>query len=149
MPFSSISTDFKELSILEFGIGNNKLIRIRLSWKQLPKIRSYDVFGFRTTSNIIYTEPLAKIISDSSTTILTSNIKQINNGYGISIKLPTNCNSLEMQITFKTSSNGTIFASYQHSVKNISLNDSMNYSFSGQGLGGVFLFNNVSLFDKM
>lgn len=74
-----------------------------------------------------------------------SNIKRINNGYGISIKFPTSSD----QILFKTTSSGKVYASYQPTVKNISLNDSMNYSFSGQGLGGVFLFNNVSLFDKM
>ena len=42
-----------------------------------------------------------------------------------------------------------VYASYQHAVKNISLNDSMNYTFSYNGLGGVSLFNNSSLFDKM
>ena len=54
-----------------------------------------------------------------------------------------------MQISFQTKASGTVYASYQHAVKNISLNSSTNYVFSANGLGNVFLFNDNSLFDKM
>lgn len=150
VPFSNNhSTESKDLSIISTKNSNNeKLITIKLHWKKLPKIRSYDVFGF-LAPGINYSGLKAKVNFYGTLTQLTNNINQTSNGYGISVKLPTDCNQISMEISFKTTSSGTIYASYQHSVKNISLYDSMNYTFSYNGLGKVFLFNNESLFDKM
>ncbi len=145
LPFSdnaNVSTEYKELSIIKSIIPDKKMITVQLNWKKPPKIRSYDVFGFRT--NFSFTN-----IYVTNNFNATYNAKQTNNGYGISIKLPTDNDNIFVQILFQTKASGIMYASYQHAVKNISLNDSMNYTFSSKGLGGVFLFNNSSLFDKM
>ena len=149
MPFSNThSTESKELLIKTAETLGVKLVTIQIKWKKMPKVKSYDVFGF-LAPNISYTEPKTKVNFYGTFTQLSSNVKQTSNGYGISVKLPTNCNQISMEISFKTTSSGTIYASYQHAVKNISLNDSMNYIFSYNGLGNVFSFNNILLFDKM
>lgn len=149
-PFSAThNTEYKELSITSTEkVNNEKMITVKLNWKKAPKVRSYDVFGFYAP-NMNYSYPITKINYYGSYNQITSNIKKTSNGYGISLKLPTDSNNISAQIVFSTSSSGRIYASYQHSVQSISLNDSMNYSFSTDGLGKVFLFNNSSLFDKM
>lgn len=149
-PFSTIhNTDYKELSIVITGyIHNEKMIVIKSNWKKAPKVRSYDVFGFYAP-NMRFSSPITEVNYYGSNNQITSNIKKTNNGYGISLKLPTDSDKISMQISLKTTSSGRIYASYQHSVQSISLNDSMNYDFSTNGLGKVFLFNNPSLFDKM
>lgn len=148
LPFSNnISTEYKELLITKSSILGKNMITVHLKWKKPPKIRSYDVFGFRT--NFSYANVTTKVNFYGAYTELTNNIKQKVNAYGISVKLPTDSDNISMQITFTTTSSGTIYASYQHAVKNISLNSSTNYVFSPNGLGNVFLFNDNSLFDKM
>ncbi len=129
LPFSdNISTEYKELSITKSSILGKNMITVHLNWKKPPKIRSYDVFGFRT--NFSYANVTTKVNYYGAYNELTNNIKQKVNGYGIFIKLPTDSENISMQISFKTSANGRVYASYQHAVQNISLNDSTNYSLS-------------------
>ena len=120
---NNVSTEYKELSIIKSSIPGEKMITVKLNWKKPPKIRSYDVFGFRT--NFSYTNIYVKNNFNA-----TYNVKQTNNGYGISIKLPTDSDNISMQISFQTKASGTVYASYQHAVQNISLNDSTNDSLS-------------------
>lgn len=42
--------------------------------------------------------------------------------------------------TFKVSKGGTVYASYQHAMRNIFLADSKNYTLSKAGYGEVFKF---------
>lgn len=149
IPYSTTYlTDYKYLEIKSAKMNGYKLLTITLNWRNAPKIRSYDVFGFRT-ENMSFTNSYIKSNFCNSYNTTPNKVKLTNLGYGASIKLPTNCNQISMQITFTTTSSGTIYASYQHAVKNISLNSSTNYVFSPNGLGNVFLFNDNSLFDKM
>lgn len=149
IPYSSVhSTNYKELSITSAKYNNVKMITIKLNWKKLPSVKSYDVFGFYIPNNSYYDVSSFSNFYGSFTKAVGT-VKQTNNGYGISIKLPADCNQIAMQIVFKTTGNRTVFASYQHSVRGITLSNSTNYTFSNNGLGNVFLFNDISLFDQM
>ena len=63
----------------------------------------------------------------------------------------SNGTNIKLTQSYKTSSGGTIYASYQHSTSTISLADSKNYTIGKNGLGNVFIFSNGlgSKFDAM
>lgn len=77
------------------------------------------------------------------------------NGFGLSFLLPSgNLTELEetVEFRFNGSGNGTIYGTYQHAQKSLSLSDSMNYTISSSGLGSVLKFgsNNITKkFDAM
>ena len=140
IPFSSYGTDYKLISL----VNNNNVITVSLKWKRNPKVRSYDIFGVRflgvTLSSNVY---FRQNYTDNGVKYDTNSVlKKFGTGFGESFLL-SNKNNLESYITFSVNGTGTIFATYQHAISSISLNDSVNYTISPNGLGRVLLFNNV------
>ena len=122
------------------------------TWKGIPSVRSFDVYGFRgygfdfnQSSQVgeqIY------ILNDEYTVIdyawNGTNIQKHDNGFGISMNIVNSDISflqlvLECTIT-PTIANPTIYASYQHAQTDVSLATSQNYTLGGAGLGSVFVF---------
>ena len=149
-PYSSfLETNYKELKITSVtSQSTNKMIVVTVSWKAAPKVKSYDVIGFRLYNTSLKSSVITMTnVNGSSQSI--AGYKEFSNGYGASIKLPSDSTSITVQQTFRVSSGGTVYASYQHAVKNISLSNSLDFSISSNGLGNVFMFNNNNLFDQM
>lgn len=113
-------------------------ISVVLTWLVNPTIRSYDVVGAYFDGVSLIRMGDTKVVSSSSVNSFSLN-NQSNNGIGASIKLPTYSNIVISQ-SYKVSSGGTVYASYQHAVKNISLSQSQNYTFSTNGYGRVLNF---------
>ena len=130
--------------------SSNCFISVTLTWKKSPIVRSYDVMGAYLDGTSLVNTPVTSITT-SGTTITNNDIKKNNNGFGVSIKLPTYGTSMVINQNFRVSKGGTVYASYQHAIKNISLSNSQNYTFSRSGYGGVFNFSGTALttYDRM
>ncbi len=129
------------------------------TWKYILKTRSFDVIGFRgydfefrngsQSGEQIYVE------NGNYKTINYSwdgtNIKRLDNGFGISMNIVNNTlDGLQLwtECDVKaTSQYPAIYGSYQHAVANVTLAESQNYTLSGEGLGGVFVYP-YSILDK-
>ena len=141
-------TQAKKLQITSVKSGSNKLVIVNLIWKGMPIVRSYDVLGVRLYNTTIKGNIDNFAIFDGVNNSISGS-KKFTNGYGASIKLPSSCNSIELQQMLEVTTGGTVYASYQHATSNITLSKSLDFSISSSGLGGVFKFGNNNLFDKM
>ena len=97
-------------------------------------IKSYDVIG-------TYLDGLTLVgaVDTKIQNISFNEIKKNINGFGVSVKIPTLGNPIITQ-RFKVTGSGTIYGSYQHATKSVTLSQSKNYTISKKGLGKVFLF---------
>lgn len=150
MPFSQThETPYKKLMIGTISSpATYKMVVVRLDWKAVPNVKSYDVMGIRLY-NTTLASPVDNMMLFDGVEKAISGSKSFANGYGASIKLQNVSRSLILQQSFKVNPGGTVFASYQHAVRNISLSDSLNFTLSISGLGNVFNFGNDDLFDSM
>ncbi len=125
-------------------------ISTTLTWNRNPAVRSYDVIGSYLENTSLVNTPITTVISSSSN-VTSNEIKKFNNGFGVSILLPKYGNSLVVNQTFRVKKGGTIYASYQHAMKSLTLTESKNYTVSKAGYGGVFKFSGTAanVYDKM
>lgn len=140
-----VETNSKTLKIVK-SCSSDCLISVTLTWKGNPTIKSYDVMGAYLDNTKLTNSPTTVIGSKSYT-----DIKKFNSGFGVSILLPTYDSKPVINQIFRVSKSGTIYASYQHATRNITLNDSKNYTLSKTGYGGVFSFSGTSVttYDRM
>ena len=144
MPLStSHSTSSKKITIAK-SCSTNCTIITSVTWLTSPKIRSYDVIGARFSGTSLVGSSITTKVSSSGGSVDSSNIKELSNGFGASVKLPTS-NNITIQQKFIVKSGGIVFASYQHATKDISLSTSKLYSIASNGLGGVFSFYSSAL----
>lgn len=122
-----------------------------LTWIKNPNIRSYDVIGAYLENVNRLDVPSTMVVIDDSTRQNYDTVKYDNNGFGVSVLLPLTAGNIKVSQTFKTSKGGTVYASYQHANKNISLINSNAYTISKNGYGNVFNFigNIANIYDKM
>jgi hypothetical protein len=142
---TSIETNNRTLKIVK-SCNSDCLISVTLTWKNNPTIKSYDVMGAYLENTQLVNSPKTVIGSTSYT-----DIKTFNNGFGVSMLLPKYDAAPVINQTFRVAKGGTIYASYQHSMRNISLADSKNYTLSKTGYGGVFNFYSTAAntYDRM
>lgn len=152
-------TEYKKISISKLSTGN---ISLKLEWEKNPAVRSYDVIALRGEGVSFNSATLdgkqIYIKNGNQETInytKNSNNTQIfENGVGISMNLVDGATKyilrLNIQYT-KENNNATIYGSYQHSQRNITLNQSKHYILSSSGLGNVLAFDSAvkSYFDGM
>lgn len=150
IPYSvSHETNSKTIKISK-SCASTCSISVVVTWKNVPNTKSYDIIGaYLEGVNLlsrVYTNAKTTSINNSS-----SEIKKDNNGFGVSISLPTSGSNYVINQTYTVSKGGTVYASYQHAKKTISLANSKNYTISKDGYGGVFKFSGTaaSVYDKM
>lgn len=147
-----VETEYKIIKLVKSG----KTITLHLIWKKIPATRSYDVMGIRfdgvknsslVIANQIYT------LNGSSKRNSSSAIKTFDNGFGASFLLPSgSISALEEYVEFNFTGTGTVYGTYQHAQRVLSLADSKNYTISSTGLGGVLKFSTKTIeekYDKM
>lgn len=149
-----IETSYKRIA-LGFAkmSGTYAFVTFNAIWKIMPKVRSFDVIGVRLSNldvvngtqggNQIY--DLNGQTSYVSYAFNGTNIKNLSNGFGISMNL-LNSNVTYLECTINATMEveaypAVLFASYQHAVQDVTLATSQNYTI-GVGLGNVFVFNN-------
>lgn len=150
VPYATVvDTPGKTLNIVS-SCSTDCLISVTATWKGNPTVKSYDVIGAYLENTSLQNNPTTTV----STSLGTSNsneLKQFNNGFGVSIALPKYGNNIVVNQLYRVSKSGTVYASYQHAITNISLANSKNYTISKSGYGGVFNFSGTaaSTYDRM
>ena len=137
---SSISTAKKTLKIAR-SCSNNCVVSVTATWKSSPIIRSYDVIGAYLESTNLVSSPTTSVVTSTQTNF-SEEIKTFNNGFGVSIKIPSTGSNIVVQQSYRVKNGGKVYASYQHATENISLSSSKNYTVSLTGYGNVFNFTN-------
>ena len=146
---ATYETASKKLKISS-SCSTNCAISIVATWKNSPAVRSYDVIGAYLENTTLKDTPVTKVTS-STGAYQSTEIKSSSNGFGVSVSLPAYGTSVIISQTFKVASGGTVYGSYQHAIKTISLANSKNYTISKDGYGDVFKFSGTaaSTYDKM
>ena len=143
------TTASKELTIAS-ACSTNCLITINAVWTKSPNVRSYDVIGAYLKDTDLETAPNT-VASNATGANNSSEIVYDLNGFGVSVKLPSSGNDMKVSQYFRVEKGGTVYGSYQHAKKSISLANSKKYTISRSGYGGVFLFDSAytSYYDGM
>ncbi len=136
---TSHTTMNKSITIGKACTTSNCTVTIVVNWINQPNTRSYDVIGayFSGTTNI--TPPYTRVESSTGVKAYSNNVID-KNGVGCSVKLPDVGDAINVVQYFYVNVGGTVYASYQHAMSNISLENSKKYTFSNNGYGGVFNF---------
>ncbi len=113
-------------------------ISLSATWNADPTIKSYDLIGARLKNVSLVRVGKAYVLgTDYTQSYSTPDIKD--NGFGYSVKLD-NVNNLKVNVSFYTTTGGTIYGAYEHARKNISLSTSKMYTLDQSGQGKVFKF---------
>ena len=127
-----------------------------LSWKKMPKVRSWDAFGLLVNSGGLGFAPAASTFylretTDGGTTVDKNYnfvIDSNNKGYGLVFAISdTATNRLSADLYTRGTAAGSpsrITISYQHSQKNISYSEAIDFGFSSSGYGGIFNYRNTN-----
>ena len=144
-------TGSKKLSIAKSCTSSVCTVITSVTWLVEPKIRSYDLIGARFENASLSNNTISTKVYSSNGTTTFSNYKISTNGIGNSVLLPTGAKNISVDQKFYMKKGGKVYASYQHSIKNISLATSKLYQISERGYGNVFLFSGaaVGVFDGM
>ena len=126
-------------------------VNILLKWLKNPNVRSYDVIGARFVNTSILSDSASTYVYSSAGTNYYNNYQYFSNGFGNSVKLPSEATGISVQQSFEVQNSGTVYGSYQHATGYISLAQSKKYSIDLNGSGNVFLFNSSvdDYFDQM
>lgn len=142
IPYAEIehTTNSKTIKLSASCMDSICYVSVLLTWKSAPKVRSHDLIGsyFSNTNMILKNNNKMNIDGNY---IYPINQKENNNGISSTYKLPSSGSNIFVLDEFSVKKSGRITSSYQHAKKDITLNDSQNFTFSPNGLGGVFAFN--------
>lgn len=139
---SSVETTYKKMTTSIATNGSYYRYKVVLDWKNMPKIRSYDIIGIgyyssvSPKSNSVFSQVYCTSTSNCTTT--TSFVEQkFTNGVAAVFALPTNSNIISLTQTYyvdvEKNSSSTIISQvavgdYSHAVKTISKSNALNFS---------------------
>lgn len=151
VPFAegSYSSPKKTVKIVS-ACSNTCTIIITAEWKTSPVTRSYDNIGAYLDGTSLIRHAKTFVYSESES-VSYSSLKKEKNRIAATIMLPRDGTRIWLTQEFEVTKSGKITTSYQHAMSKISLANSQKYSFSKNGYGGVFLFQNSirSYYDAM
>ena len=135
---------------ISYACDSSCFVSVTYTWKGNPTVRSYDVMGAYLYNTSLIGSPTTYLSSTQGGQVFT-NYRMFSNGFGISIQLPQYASDLRINQNFRVEEQGTVYASYQHAMRNISLANSQNYTLSRVGYGNVFNFSGVAAntYDRM
>lgn len=133
-------TPSKKITLSATCSKKENLCRVTFStiWKSLPKIKSYDVIGIRLSDTFFLDEHAIILANDY---LKPDYAYQSTSGLGAIFDLSKD-EIYTITQSFNVAYQGTIYATYQHAIKDISLDNASNFSFSSNGLGSVISFAN-------
>lgn len=135
---SSVTSNLRTLTIAK-SCSYNCVLSLVNKWNGIPTIKSYDVFGVRVTG-VLITDIRNALVSGQNYGKSYNNPKVYNNGFGFSVLVP-NVSNVKTTVTFITTKGGTVYGSYQHSMKNTTEAVSKQYTIGLGGYGNVFNFS--------
>lgn len=140
-PYGIIETSYKKLTT-SYACDTTCAVSATLSWKKVPATKSHDLFG-------VHFDGCGEITGLSSYMVANGNIydpveyKLNSSGAAATHLLPSTIsttNAMFFNLSFFVAKQGRVQISYQHAIKSISLANSRKYSFSYNGYGHVFSF---------
>ena len=135
-----VTSNEKRVAISKTCATNYCSITTLVTWLAQPNIKSYDVIGARFWNTSLYNSSITTLVRTSSGTTTQSNYMNYTNGFGNSVLLPSSGTINNVEQRFKVNKTGTVYASYQHAISNVSLATSKLYTISSSGYGSVFSF---------
>ncbi len=123
--------------------GTTCLVAMNISWNNIPKVKEYDVLGFRVADVEIKDTNTTKVSANNYSKTYSYN-KSSKEGRGFSIVLP-NASNIKVSASIYTSKNGKVYGTYQHAKEKTDLNTSKLYNFNSSGSGKVMLFYGKAL----
>ncbi len=152
-----VETSYKKLnSVLADHGSEYRLIGV-LTWKKIPYCRSYDVFAYRLSNmsysgfsgtQVYYVNGVHNsIVYDTS----SPGYKAQASGAGVSMNLVDGSNITGYELTIVTTLYGTsghVYLTYQHAQSDLTREQSLGYTLSSSGLGGVVSFSNSTIAKK-
>ena len=149
---ASYETTMKKLVMSIVGGTTWNYATVVATWKAIPSTRSYDLIGFygygfefgNGTQGGEQVYILNGAYNEISYAWNGTNIQRHTNGFGISMNI-VNSDITYLQLIADvdvkaTVTHPTLYASYQHAQRELSLEDSQSYTLGGSGLGSVFIF---------
>jgi len=136
---TTYETASKRLTIVTV-CSSTCLVTMNAVWTASPNVRSYDVIGAYLDGVELYNTPTTTV-ANSTGSNRSDELLEKTNGFGVSIKLLTSGNDMQVSQYYRVTTGGHVYASYQHAKRTISLANSKKYDISRSGYGGVFLFN--------
>ena len=136
-------TTAKKLQMSSTG-GSYPVMVLSVTWKGSPNVRSYDLIGAYLSGTSLIGNA-SSTLTYSGGNVSPSATKYTGSGFGSSLLLPSSGSNIIVSTTFMESSGGTVFGSYQHAKKLISLSNSQSFTTSVSGLGSVFYFSNTNI----
>ncbi len=141
-------TEYKRIIIK----NNDNKINLTVEWKKNPAVRSFDVIALRGVGvtfdydsiNGSQSYSLNNNVSKIYYYNNSDNVKLFSNGFGVSMNLVNGASNYSLSLNinyFKDVNNGTVYGTYQHSQRDISLSQSQRYTISANGYGGVLDFD--------
>lgn len=138
-----VNTTYKKLTTNIYASGNLYKYEVVLQWKNIPKVRSYDIIGIAYNSNVIYNSDMdfkQSVTGTSSSYVLRDYTKcKSSDGYTAVFQIPTeNIVGITQIFSFKVRKNAstvylqTAVGDYSHATSNISLNNAIKHSISTQ-----------------
>lgn len=150
MPYGTTVTRIDRSLKISKSCDSFCTVAIVASWNQTPAIKSYDVIGARFESTSLLSIDRTYAVDSSNKYQIFSNYKNFDNGIGNSVNLNGYSSGITVGQTMTVKKGGHVYATYQHAMGPISLNNSMQYTISTDGYGRVFKFSGtaVNLYDK-
>ena len=138
---TTVETTYEMMTTTISTSGNYYRYKNRLVWKNIPKVRSYDIIGIGFLSSVkvkgsTYFSQYYCAESGGCTTTTTHYPQTFTTGAATTFKLPTgNLYQLDQTFYFDvekntnyTVINQTINGDYAHATKTVTLNDAKNYT---------------------
>lgn len=146
-----LETEYKHLTLTGSAYGDGYGdVTLGVVWKAIPVRRSFDILavryvGIESINGTQTGKQVYKINGELGYVDYGwngTNINRKDNGFGISMNLinSTDVDYFRMYIDSEIKFTGqgpTIYGTYQHAIKNVTLAASKNYIFTSGGLGGV------------
>lgn len=143
-------TSAKALSMGKYCTADFCRIMSQLEWLGDPTNKSHDVMGAYLYGPTRRTDPVT-IIGTDDNEYEEDAMKFEGESFGAVFQLPREQNIIVDQ-TFLYNGSGTIYVSYQHAMKEISLQDSLLFHLDTKGYGAVFDFYGAAadrVYDEM
>lgn len=152
-----VETSYKKLNAALTDYGNEYRLIGLLTWKKIPYCRSYDVFAYRL-SNLSYSGFSGSQVyyvngahNNIAYDISSPGYKAQASGAGVSMNLVDGSNITGYELTLVTTlygASGHVYLTYQHAQSDLTREQSLGYTLSSSGLGGVVYFSNSTIAKK-
>lgn len=109
-------------------------------WKKVPATTSYDVIGVRLENTTFHdgAHDFTYKTTDGKKVYTCDKSIRTSKGAACIHKISSNIDYIALDVNVNYAYNGSIFASYQHATKSVTLTQASSFEFKGTGFGSVF-----------